>query len=349
MRSVIFARALSTKDLLVALPLGLCAGGSSHLFLWTLRYWRRRFGNLPGPRPVRMAAAGGLLVLIAFVGYWGLGRPVTLQAGLPIANSLLNGGFGLRAALLIFVLKILATTITFGGGGVGGLFVPTATIGAALGACFDQMFAASHPGVFTLLGIAAFAGASYNSILFSAVFVAEATGNVFLVVPALIASSFAFLVSAGVSNSRAQRSRRPGWRELLSKIPVEMAMSTRIVTAAPDQTLDSFAHSVLVTDHFKALPVIDDKGVLMAIVSVAHLRRVPKRRWGQVTVGDVMDRQVRTLCPEHSAADAEATFGQTPYEYIPIVDPRTYRLVGILSQSDIYRSMNTKPSPRNDA
>jgi hypothetical protein len=42
-----------------------------------------------------------------------------------------------------------------------------------------------------------------------AVFVAEATGNVFLVLPALVASSVAFAISAGVSNSPSQLRRRP--------------------------------------------------------------------------------------------------------------------------------------------
>ncbi len=339
---VSFHYVLTTKDLLVALPLGICAGLASHVFLWSLRYWRRRFTNFGGPLPVRMAAAGLLLVLLAFAGYWLLGRPVTLQAGLPVANLLLNGNFGLRAALLVFVLKLLATTITFGGGGVGGLFVPTATVGAALGACFDRLFAASHPGVFTLLGIAAFSGASYNSILFSAVFVAEATGNVFLVVPALIAASFAFLVSAGVSNSRSQQRRRPGWREALAKIPVESAMTRKIVTAEPNQTLESFGQSVLVSHHLKALPVIGDKGVLLGMISVTHLRSVAMAAWRQTRVGDVMDTKVRTLCPDHSVADAENVFEKTEYDYVPVVDPRTYQLVGILSQSDVYRSIQPK-------
>ena len=94
----------------------------------------------------------------------------------------------------------------------------------------------------------------------------------------------------------------------------------------------------------KALPVIDEKGVLLAMVSVGHLRSVPSKEWRRMTVDDVMDRQVRTLCPEHSAADADGTFEQTPYDYIPVVNPRTYQLVGILSHSDIYRSLDTKPS-----
>jgi H+/Cl- antiporter ClcA len=84
-------------------------------------------------------------------------RPtVTLQAGLPVANNLLNGKYLLAGCLIIFVAKLLATAFTFGAGGVGGLFVPSATLGAALGASFDAAFHPSQPGLFTLIGIAAF-------------------------------------------------------------------------------------------------------------------------------------------------------------------------------------------------
>src|SRR6185312_6243297 len=131
-----------------------------------------------------------------------------LHAGLPVANDLLNGRYVLTACVIIFALKLVATSFTFGSGGVGGLFVPTATIGAALGAFWDAALPGEQPGVYTLLGIAAFAGASYNSLLFSTVFIAEATGSAFLMVPALIAATLSFVTSAGVSNSRAQKRRR---------------------------------------------------------------------------------------------------------------------------------------------
>ncbi|MBK9519921.1 MAG: chloride channel protein [Anaeromyxobacter sp.] len=203
-----FEYVLDTSHLLWAVPLGLVAGLGSHLFLWTLARLRARFEALTGSVVARAALGGALLVALAAAANALLGEPVTLGAGLPVANDLLAGRHALWAALAIFGLKLLATSVTFGCGGVGGLFVPTATMGAALGAAFDAALAPSQPGVYTLLGIAAFAGASYNSLLFAAVFVAEATGNVFLVVPSLIASSVAFTVAAGVSNSRAQRQRR---------------------------------------------------------------------------------------------------------------------------------------------
>ena len=205
---VSFQYTLQSRDLLVAVPLGLCAGLASHLFLGTLSRLRGFFTALPLPRALQSLLGGVLLVGIAYLSFLITGKPVTLQSGLPVANDLLNGRYTLVLCLAIFVLKLLATSITFGAGGVGGLFVPTAAIGAALGACFDAVLSPGHPGVYTLLGIAAFSGASYNSLLFSAVFIAEATGNVSLVVPALIASTLAFLVSAGVSNSRSQRLHR---------------------------------------------------------------------------------------------------------------------------------------------
>ncbi len=334
-----FHYALDSRDLLIAIPLGIVAGLASHAFLWTLARLRRRFDALPSPIYVRTALGGVLLAALAFASHRLLGKPVTLGAGLPVANALLEGRYVLWAALAVFGLKLLATSITFGCGGVGGLFVPTATMGAALGAAFDALLAPSQPGVYTLLGIAAFSGASYNSILFSAVFVAEATGNVFLVVPSLVASSVAFVVTAGVSNSRSQKPRRAGWRDRLRGVPVSRVMTTRIVAAHPGDTLEQFSQSVLLAHHFKALPVIDDKGVLKGMVGLAHLRSVPMAEWKHVLVAHVMDPTARTLCSHHSVADAEQALRRGPYDYVPVVDPQSYALVGIVSDSDVYRSL----------
>lgn len=336
---ITFPYALNTRDLLVALPLGIAAGAGSHLFLSTLAAQRRWFEGMRVAGPVRYGLGGALLVAVAW-GSWRLvGAPVTLQAGLPVARALLNGQYALWAALAIFGLKLLATSITFGAGGVGGLFVPTATMGAALGAAFDAVFAPSHPGVFTLLGIAAFSGASYNSLLFSAVFVAESTGNVALVVPSLVASTVAFVVSAGVSNSRSQRVRRATWRERLHDLPVAGVMTRRLVTARPEDALEVFSRSVLLEHHFKALPVVDDAGVLKGMIALRHLRDVPMEDWGDVHVGEVMDPEVQTVCSHHTVADAEAVLRGGPYDYVPVVESTSHVLVGIVSDSDIYRSL----------
>jgi CIC family chloride channel protein len=333
-----FHYTLATKDLLVAVPLGLSAGLASHLFLWTLARCRGTFGARVPSVWMRAALGGAVLAAIAWCATLVVGDPVTLHSGLPVANALLFGKYALGACLAIFALKLLATSVTFGAGGVGGLFVPTATIGAALGAAWDVCLPASHPGVYTLLGIAAFSGASYNSLLFSAVFIAESTGNVFLVVPALIASTVAFLATAGVSNSRSQRSRRPGWREAIDGVPLARIMTTEVVTASAGQSLDEFSRSILLQHHFKALPVAGADRVLVGMISVGHLRGVPQESWGTRTVGDVMDSAPRTLTPGDAASDAERLISEGDYDYVPVVDPQTRRLVGVVSFSDIHRA-----------
>jgi CIC family chloride channel protein len=328
----------TAKDVVVAVPLGLSAGLASHLFLATLARLRRAFDKSTLPVPLRTAAGGLIVAGIAYASYLAVGRPVTLHSGLPLANDLLNGRYAFGACLTLFVLKLAATSVTFGSGGVGGLFVPTATIGAALAACWDAAVPGAHTGgVYTLLGVAAFSGASYNSLLFSAVFIAESTGNVFLVVPALIASAAAFVTSAGVSNSRAQRPRRLERQDRLAAVPIRSVMTRRIVTVSPAQTLDVFARSVLLGHHYKAVPVIEDDGLLRGMMSLARLRTVALEDWGRVRVEDVMDASAKTLCAHHCIADARRVL-QAGADYVPIVDPLTYQLVGIVSTTDVERA-----------
>jgi CIC family chloride channel protein len=334
-----FTYQLHIRDLLLCVPLGILGGLCSHLFLATLGRVRRTWGAWEAPRIIKSAAGGLVVSGIAFVGWYSVGRPVTLQAGLPIANGLLNGQFALTACLIILVTKLLATAFTFGSGGVGGLFVPSATIGAALGAACDVVFRPSQPGLFCIVGIAAFTGASYNSLLFAAVFIAEATGSPALVVPGLIASSTAFLVSAGISNSEAQRQRRPSDDALLGRMLCADWMTTRIVIAAPNETLEQFMERAIVEHPFRALPVVNPtNGTFLGLAELKALRSIPREKWALTPVERLIDRHARTACPAYSMAQAEVLLAQDAHDYLPVVDPATDQLVGILSSTDILRA-----------
>jgi chloride channel protein, CIC family len=333
-----FVYHLDPRDLLICVPLGLAGGLASHLFLLCLSRIKRTWGRWSAFRVVKLLCGGLIVSAIALSMNYLIGEPATLQAGLPIANKLLNGKYVLAACLLIFIAKLLATAFTFGTGGVGGLFVPSATIGAALGATFDAVFHPSQPGLFTLIGIAAFTGASYNSLLFAAVFVAEATGSPALVVPSLIASCTAFLLSAGISNSESQRPRRASDEALLGNTPCRNWMTTRIVAAKPEQSLAQFMERHLVEHSFQELPVVNDTGIFMGMVSMKSLKAVPRDQWGQTPVSAIVDRRAKTVCGSHSMAIVEKELALGRHDYMPVVDPATDQLIGILSSSDILRA-----------
>jgi chloride channel protein, CIC family len=333
-----FTYRIHVRDLLLCVPVGVLGGLASHLFLYLLKKCKRRWAFSSAPR-VFKAGVGGILVSgIALISYRVIGEPATLQSGLGVANRLLNGHYVLWVCLFILGAKILATVFTFGSGGVGGLFVPSATIGAALGASCDLVFHPSQPGLFTLVGIAAFGGASYNSLLFAAVFVAEATGSATLVVPSLIASSTAFLVSAGISNSESQRQKRPTDEALLASFRCRDWMTTKITVAYPDHNVTEFAERSLHEHTHQELPVISYDGRFMGLVSLRALRSVPKSQWISTSVEKILDPAARTVCAEHSMAYAEKELSRGAHDYLPVIDPATDQLIGILSMSDILRA-----------
>jgi CIC family chloride channel protein len=336
-----FVYHLNPRDLLLCIPLGLAGGLASHLFLACLARIKQAWGRSRAPRLLKLLSGGIIVSAIALATYFIIGEPATLQAGLPIANKLLNGKYLLTGCLLLFAMKLLATAFTFGTGGVGGLFVPSATIGAALGAAFDAALHPSQPGLFTLIGIAAFTGASYNSLLFAAVFVAEATGSPALVVPSLIASSTAFLLASGISNSESQRPRRSGDEARLAAMPARDWMTTRIVVAQAGQTLSVFRERHLVEHSFQELPVVDEHGTFLGMASLKALKSVPREEWVRTPISVVMDRDARTVCATHSMALVEKELALGHHDYLPVVDPATDQLIGILSSSDVLRARRT--------
>jgi chloride channel protein, CIC family len=333
-----FTYHIHTRDLLLCVPVGLLGGLASHLFLYLLKKCKRRWALSSAPRIVKTGVGGILVSGVALLSYRVIGEPATLQAGLPVANRLLNGHYVLWVCLFLLGAKILATAFTFGSGGVGGLFVPSATIGAALGAACDLLFHPSQPGLFTLVGIAAFAGASYNSLLFAAVFVAEATGSATLVVPSLIASCTAFLISAGISNSESQKQKRPTDEALLASFRCRDWMTTKIVVAYCDHSLTQFAERSLHEHPHQELPVIAYDGRFLGLASLRSLRSVPKSQWISTSVEKIMDPGARTVCAEHSMAYAEKELARGNHDYLPVIDPATDQLIGILSMSDILRA-----------
>lgn len=329
---------IHVRDLLLCLPVGILGGLASHLFLELLSRTKQRFARWTAPRVLKSFCGGVLLAIIAFLTMYAVRSPATLQAGLPVANLLLNGNFVLKACIFLFVVKLLATVITFGMGGVGGLFVPSATIGAALGAACDVMFHPSQPGLFTLVGIAAFTGASYNSLLFAAVFVAEATGSPALVVPGLIASAMAFLVAAGISNSESQREHRTTDEGMLSSMPCGDWMTRRIVVASPRETLARFHDRAILEHTFDEVPIVAQDGTYLGIAAMKSLRMIPREQWASLPITAIMDGHARTVCSYHSMRIVEQALAQGAHDYLPVVDPATDHLIGMLSPRDVLRA-----------
>jgi CIC family chloride channel protein len=184
---------LGTREFGWALGLGLACGALATCYQWL----KTRLQSLLGPIPLfwRGLAAGIGLSLLALPGHlWFHDLAITQGGGLELIQHLAQGHALPRTACLFLALKLAATALTFAGGGLGGLWLPSLAMGAAAGAVLDGLAGFGQTGYFTVVGAAAMAGATHETLLVPVVFLAETTAQAVLVVPALIASTVSYLL-----------------------------------------------------------------------------------------------------------------------------------------------------------
>lgn len=162
-------------------------------------------------------ALGGLLV-----GAIGVFFPHILGAGYERIQSLLSGITELSNVeipfwfllLILPFLKMLATSLTLGSGGSGGVFAPGMVIGGFIGALFGYIFKTLMPGIvnsevpFIVVGMTSFFGATGKISLSIIPMVIEMTGNLNVVPYAMISNAIATLVTGNNTIYPSQKSRR---------------------------------------------------------------------------------------------------------------------------------------------
>lgn len=140
---------------------------------------------------------------------------------------------------------------------------------------------------------------------------------------------------------------------------VNDVMTRRVITVRPDASIRSAAR--LLTEHnISGLPVVDDDGHVMGIVSdgdlIIHQTPRARRPWWHyffvtgdqlarefqkaagTTVGEVMTRRVVSVTPELDLGTAAALLDRHQIRRLPVVNGEG-RLRGILSRQDIVRAM----------
>jgi len=181
--------------LLLAPLMGLLAAPTGHFFIWMFNRFKT---VLPGRWPLALRTAlGGLMVGVIAVWF-----PQVLSAGYPVIKDSLQGGMVFHVFLILMCLKMVATSITFGSGAVGGLFAPTLVIGAMFGGVFGYGFhylmpaIAPQPELFVLLGMIVIFGSIVKGYWSGLLMVADMSNCYHqLLLPGIIAGGISFLIS----------------------------------------------------------------------------------------------------------------------------------------------------------
>jgi CIC family chloride channel protein len=184
---------------LLFIPFGLLMGLVSTLFVRGIYWAEDLFDAMPGNTYTRhlsaMFAVGVIIwFFMRYTGHYyvqGVGYATIMD----ILKSVLVDP---ELLILLFGFKFVATCLTLGSGGSGGVFSPSLYMGATMGALVGHFAAYLFPGLglqpvaFAIAGMAAAVGSSTGAFITGAVMILEMTEDANVVLPIMITSAFAY-------------------------------------------------------------------------------------------------------------------------------------------------------------
>jgi H+/Cl- antiporter ClcA len=298
-----------------------------------------RFRRWSPPRWLKPAIAGFAVGCIGLVipGALGTGYGF-VQAGLD-RQALL--AIPIWMVLVLPFAKILATSLSIGSGGSGGIFGPGMFIGGMLGAGIWRLLEPIAPAIpvdpapFVIVAMMALFGSVAHAPLAVMLMVAEMTGNLSMLAPAMVAVGLATFVVGNKSIYRSQLATRadsPSQRfrfalPLLAAVPVGGAVrQARAVVRAEESV--AAVRARLEAAGVPGAPVLHGDGTVAGVVDLADLEGVP----GDDAVGRHLAADVPLLTADDGLDDALGSLADHHRDWAPVVSGG--RLSGTLSIRD---------------
>jgi CIC family chloride channel protein len=314
------------------------------------------------------AILGGLALAYPLVtGVTWEGMPQIYNVGYEIIEAALTNQLTLTVVITLLVLKLLATIITLGSGGSGGVFAPSLFMGAMLGTAFglvlNQIFPAitTPPGAYALVGMAAVFSAGAHAPITAALILFELTGDYRIILPLMltvvIATTLAQALLRGESiytlklTRRGVRLQRGRDVDILHGVTVAEVMTHEVDTVTTDMTLVELSETFNRTHHH-GFPVLDRAGEMWGVVTIADLDRAVEVKMPRRTpVAEIATGSPRLVVayPDETIAVVLARMGTRGLGRLPVVSRNNpHQLEGLIRRSDIIRAYNIAVTRRGE-
>jgi CIC family chloride channel protein len=327
--------------------LGIACGLWSALYTRTYFKAGDLFARMPGPRWLR-PVVGGLIV----------GLIVYFSGGLLVGNGHLAiptevfGGIAWYLLLALALAKVVATAVTLGSGGSGGVFTPTLFIGAALGGAMGRLahtimpHFGLHPQAWGLVGMAGLVAGANRAPITAIFMVFEMTDDYGLVLPLMLVSVIAYATARrfapyglydGWLERRGEHLAHGADRALMHRIQAHDAYERRPVTVGPGATLADVIAAAGRTRH-PTIPVVDDDHTLMGVITYADLRQamLDRRELAPLLVAADLAEPTEVVVPTDSLREVLRKMNARAIDVIPVVESEAKPvLVGVLSRAGV--------------
>ncbi len=341
---------VSFWELALYAALGILAGLVAVFYIHVLYATEDFFERWQAPEYLKPAVGGLGVGLIA------LKFPEVLGGGYAVIERVLASQVVIGTLLALLLFKLMATSLTLGSGGSGGVFAPALFLGAALGGVFGQVVHSWLPaltapaGAYALVGMAAVFAGSAHAPMTAIVILFEMTGDYRIILPLMLATVIGTLVAQRLHREsiytlklvrRGIRLERGRDVDVMQSVRVGEVMTRDVETVSADMSAEELA-GLFAQTHHHGFPVLDERGELFGIVTIQDLNRALARPdFARLRVRDIATHPPVVAYPDETMWDALRRMAPRDLSRLPVVtreNPK--KLVGLLRRRDILKAYN---------
>jgi len=317
-----------------------------------------------GDQWMRTMYGGALLGIMVFFfppiygeGYNTLNNLIEGNYSTILDNSVFFSSIENPAMILIFLglivlIKPIASAVTIGSGGSGGIFAPSLFVGGIVGFIFAYAnnmmgFHISLPVAhFTLVAMCGLMAGVQHSPLSAIFLIAEITGGYELFVPLMFVSAIAYTTSANFEKDsiyklqlKDQGKHLPETKdqELLDTITILHVIERDLLPIHPDAKLKNLIDLVKISKR-NIFPVVDDDGALSGIITLDDFRGImfDSEKQERVIVRQIMHSPPEILLDTDNMQSAMEKFERSGAWNLPVIQNGRY--LGFVSKSRIFNT-----------
>lgn len=257
--------------------------------------------------------------------------------------------FLLLIMLSILLFKAVATSVTNGSGGVGGIFAPSLFMGGMAG-FFAAKLLNLIPGVavsesnFSLVGMAGVMSGVMHAPLTGIFLIAEITGGYALLTPLIITATMSYLtikyfephsIYAKRLAERGELITHHKDRAMLSRMKIDTLLETNFQTIDVNATLGDFV-KVVPHSQRNVFPVVDHENNFYGIIFINDIRNIIFNReiYDTTYIRDLMYMPDPIVSPDESMEDIARKFSESDNYNLPVIKDGKY--LGFVSRAKVF-------------
>lgn len=335
---------VSAWEFLFYVGLGFLCAGIALLFIKTLYKCEDIFDVLRFPEYLK-PVIGGLMI-----GSIGLYFPQVFGVGYETIELALYGKIALLTLIFLVLVKIIATSLTLGSGGSGGIFAPSLFMGATLGGFFGKAMhhlfpkIVSPPGAYALVGMGGvFAGAARAPIT-AILILFEMTDDYKIILPLMVTC----VISALIINYFTKESiytlkllrrgidlKEAREEEITQRVKVSQALVKKIYTVPEDMPVGEVGLLIKSTKR-RGFPVLNEQKNLVGIITHQDIKKAMAEGRGDLPVKDITTRDILFCYPQETLDSAFKKMGEEDIGHLPVVEENNpQHLVGLVTRKSL--------------